>query len=104
MTHYVIGLIDVTDPDGMRSYGPRVGSTIARYGGRMVFAGPVVDVLEGSIEATAGAVIEFEDEPAATRWFGSPEYAELRRLRESRATAHHLLVRADAPQPARTEE
>lgn len=95
MAHYVIGLVDVTDPDGLGDYGVRASQTIAKHGGRILFAGPVTGVLEGSVEATVGAVVEFDDEVGATAWFDSPEYAELRRFREKRSTAHHLLVRTE---------
>lgn len=97
MTHYVIGLVDVTDPDGLDDYGARAAQTIAQHGGRILFAGPVTRVLEGAVAATAGAVVEFADEAAATAWLDSPH--ALRRAQTVPRQAEHrpppVLVHTD---------
>lgn len=94
MAHYVIGLTDVSDQDGMSDYIDRVEETVNQYGGRYMFMGEVVEVREGKFKPTGGAVIEFDDAEAIRRWYESPEYAPLKKLREESGSTNLVVMRS----------
>ncbi|MGH9187893.1 MAG: DUF1330 domain-containing protein [Acidimicrobiales bacterium] len=68
-----------------------------QLGGRIHVIGPVT-VLEGDAHPSVAAVIEFDSADAATSWYDSPEYREIRGLRQSSGRTSVLLI--DAPKPA----
>jgi uncharacterized protein (DUF1330 family) len=62
-----------------------VGPSLQKHGGRIVLRGPIADVVEGSLdtrEDTRLVMIQFDSLEAAQRWYSSPEYRELIKLRE----------------------
>lgn len=93
MPHYLIGVTKVRDPAGMQTYISKVKPTVQKYGGEFVFEAACEETLEGSLDVTSGAVIKFENAEAAKRWYHSPEYTELRRLRASVGDSTLLLMR-----------
>ena len=83
MPGYVIGNINVTDPDAFEVYRGMVPATIAAYGGKYLVRGGVADVVEGSWSPSRLVVLEFESVQKAKEWYNSPEYADLKKLRWS---------------------
>jgi uncharacterized protein (DUF1330 family) len=86
MSAYLIALTEVTDPAGMDEYRRRVGPVLARYGGRVIAAGPP-EVLEGELTPHIAAIIEFPDLEVARTWYQSAEYREPKALRHRSARA-----------------
>ncbi|MCI0864470.1 MAG: DUF1330 domain-containing protein [Chloroflexi bacterium] len=80
---YLIGDIEVTDPDTYAKYAAGVPATIAAYGGIYLVRGVSGEVLEGSWTPKRLVVLEFESMERAKAWYGSPEYADLKKLRQS---------------------
>lgn len=93
MPHYLMGGTKVRDPAGMQSYISKVKPTVQKYGGEFVFEAACEESLEGSLDITSGVVIKFESAEAAKRWYNSPEYSELRKLRKSTNDSTLLLMR-----------
>ncbi|MGH9210087.1 MAG: DUF1330 domain-containing protein [Acidimicrobiales bacterium] len=94
MTSYVLGTIEITDPKPLEAYGEKVGPIIDRFGGRIRAIGPVT-VLEGDANPTMAAVIEFDSAADAAIWYDSPEYGEIRGLRQ--ASGHTSVVLVEVP-------
>lgn len=96
MPHYVVGMMTVTDPAaqraGMEQFIGKARASVAKHGGRFLVEGPVVETLEGAVDAGGGSVIEFADADSARRWFASAEYAEARDLRKRFGTSSHVLI------------
>ena len=80
---YLVGDIEVTDPDTYAKYAAGVPDTVAAYGGRYLVRGALGEVLEGSWSPKRLGVLEFESMDRAKAWYNSPEYAELKKLRQS---------------------
>jgi uncharacterized protein (DUF1330 family) len=92
MPAYVIAETDVHDPERYERYKTGAPATIAAYGGRYVARGGELDVLEGDWAPPRLVILEFDDLEAAKRWYASPEYQEVKALREGAATMRLVAV------------
>ena len=96
MAAYMIVTADIHDRDKFISgYGPTAAALITQFGGRYLLRGPGAELLEGAWGAGASMVIsEWPDTEAAKRFWNSPEYAEVKKLREGLADVQVLLIEA----------
>ena len=81
MPAYLIANITVTDPKRYPEYREKVPPVIAQYGGRFLVRGGALHPVEGDLGVDRLVVIEFPDMDAARRFYYSPEYAPLLKLR-----------------------
>ena len=77
----VFDIREVLDPALLAAYRERVRATVEHYGGRYVFVGGVVEVVEGDWRPAFSVIIEFPSRAHAHRWYGSEEYRELKEMR-----------------------
>ena len=91
MAVYLIASIDVVDSAGFEEYRARVPSSIAEHGGRYLARGGATEVLEGTWPPGRCVILEFPDMERFRAWWSSPEYRELRAIRE-RTTRSQLVV------------
>ena len=82
MAAYVVGEIEVTDPKAYEEYRRQVDAVIAKYGGRFLARGGKLEILEGGGEAKRMVVLEFPSMEQLLKWYRSPEYAPLIKLRQ----------------------
>ena len=82
-TAYLVGDIEVTDPEKYSTYASGVPETVAAYGGKYLVRGVSGEVLEGMWHPTRLVVLEFESMERAKAWYDSPEYADLKKIRQS---------------------
>lgn len=92
MAAYLIAEIEVTDPERFESYRGQVPAVIQKYGGRYLVRGGDVEALEGSPPDRRIVVLEFDSKDAALRFYRSPEYAPLLKLRLSASRGQARLV------------
>jgi uncharacterized protein (DUF1330 family) len=84
-------------PRFMATYQAAVGPLIERFGGRYVMIGHKLQVLEGDFPEGGGNVVSvWADRGAALRFWNSPEYAEVKKLRAGLGQFQVVLV--DAPE------
>ncbi len=96
MSAYVIGLIDVHDPEGYPTYLREVPTTLEPYGGQFLVRGGEPEALEGTAPGRV-VVIAFPSAEQAHAWYESEGYARIRPLRQQMATGQLVLVHgADA--------
>jgi uncharacterized protein (DUF1330 family) len=81
MPGYLIAHIEVTDPAGFDQYRQKVSSVIAQFGGRYLVRGGEVRALEGNPPDRRLVVVEFPSMEAAQRFYDSPEYRPLLKIR-----------------------
>ena len=97
MAAYVVVEITVTDPAGFEAYRLAVPATIAAYGGRYLVRGGRSETVEGDWAPKRLVVLEFDSAEQARRWHDSPEYGEVRRLRENAAEFRMVIVEGVPP-------
>lgn len=86
MAAYLHIHIDVSDPDGFGRYQELARPTMKTYGARLLSKAKSPQMLEGDRSHPVTVLLEFDDEAAAKRWYGSPEYAEAIEARRGVAT------------------
>ena len=93
MAAYVIAEIDITDPAAYEAYRKEVPATVAQYGGRFIVrGGGNIQSLEGGWAPKRIVTLEFPSLEHAQKWYRSPEYAPLIKLRQSASRGKLILV------------
>lgn len=74
-------------------YGKAAAELVAKFGGSYVLRAPGAELLEGSFGDGSSVVIsQWPDKEAAKRFWNSPEYAQVKALRDGIAECQVLLV------------
>ncbi len=98
MPAYMIVTAKIADRDAfIAGYGAAAARLVAEFGGRYVLRAPGAELLEGGFGGGASMVIsEWPDRAAAHAFWNSPEYAEVKKLRDGIADCQVLLIEAPA--------
>jgi uncharacterized protein (DUF1330 family) len=96
MTAYMIVTAHIQDREAFISeYGKAAAALVAQFGGTYVLRGPGVNMLEGNFGQGASMIIsEWPDKAAAQAFWDSPEYQQVKKLREGIADCQVLLIEA----------
>ena len=92
MAAYVIGEVDVMDPAAYEDYRKQVGAVVTQYGGRFIARGGKVEALEGGWSPKRLVLLEFPSMEQALKWYRSPEYAPLIKLRQKASRGKLVLL------------
>ncbi len=92
MKGYVMGEIEVTDPEAYEEYRSKVLATVEQYGGRFLVRGGRLEPLEGGWAPTRIVLLEFPSFGQAQAWYRSPQYAPLITLRQKASRGRLVLV------------
>jgi uncharacterized protein (DUF1330 family) len=79
---YMIVQIKITREEGWPEYRQKVAELFARHGGRHLVRGGPVEVLEGSYDGRRLVIFEFPSMEVIRSVWDSPDYAEVKKLRE----------------------
>ena len=93
MAAYLIVTAQLRDRDRfLAGYGPAAAALTARFGGEYVLRASGAEVLEGDHPGGSVVVSRWPDKAAALAFWHSPEYADVRRLRDGIADCQVLVV------------
>jgi uncharacterized protein (DUF1330 family) len=92
MSAYVIAEIDVVDPAAYEEYRKQVPGVVTKYGGKFIVRGGKIDAKEGGWMPKRIVVVEFPSLAQAQKWYDSPEYAPLIKLRQKASKGKLILV------------
>ncbi len=92
MPAYLIGEVEIADPEGYKEYAKLVPATIAQYGGKYLVRGGAVEAKEGDWNPKRVVVLEFPTMDQARKWYHSPEYGPALAIRLKCAKAKLILV------------
>lgn len=92
MAAYVMGEIEVTDPAAYEDYRKQVMAVVTKYGGRFIVRGGRVETLEGGWAPKRFVALEFPSMEQAQKFYRSPEYAPLIKLRQKASRGKLILV------------
>lgn len=92
MSAYVIAEIDITDPAAYEEYRKQVPGVIAKYGGKYLVRGGKVESMEGGWSPKRMAVVEFPSMDQALKFYRSPEYAPLIKIRQQASRGKLIIV------------
>jgi uncharacterized protein (DUF1330 family) len=91
MSVYVIASLTIKDPVRFKGYKRMVMPSMEKYGGRFVARSGPIQVLEGEWRERL-IIAEFPSMELAQQWWGSPEYAEPKALRQATADSELVIV------------
>lgn len=97
MAGYLIANLEVTDPAGFEEYRQKVSPLIDQFGGRYLVRGGEVRMLEGNLPIRRLVVLEFPSVEAAQRFYDSPEYQPLLKIRLASTKSDLVLVAGYSP-------
>jgi len=92
MSAYVIAEIEVTDPVAYEEYRRQVPAVVTKFGGRFIVRGGKIDPKEGGWTPQRIVVVEFPSLAQAQKWYDSPDYAPLIKLRQKASKGKLILV------------
>jgi uncharacterized protein (DUF1330 family) len=92
MPAYLIVETDIHDHEQYDKYRARTPDVVAAAGGRFVVRGGETAVLEGDWHPSRLVMLEFEDLEAVKRFYDSPEYQEIKKLRDGAADLNMVAV------------
>lgn len=76
----------VADDAQYRKYVAAVNPLLSRFGARLIVRRADIEVLEGEHDRRPVSILEFADMAAIHAFWNSPDYAEIKKLREGAAT------------------
>jgi uncharacterized protein (DUF1330 family) len=97
MAAYFIVNLDIHDAGKFEEYRAKVPAVIERHGGRYIVRGGQLHSVEGDLGLKRLVVLEFPSVEVARRFYDSPEYAPLLRLRQDAARSDIVLVEGWSP-------
>jgi uncharacterized protein (DUF1330 family) len=100
MAAYFIVNIGVRDREKFETYRERVVPVIEKFGGRYLVRGGELHPIEGDLGLNRLVVLEFPSMEAARRFYDSPEYAPLLKLRQESAESDIVLAEGWTPTDA----
>ena len=92
MSAYLIAEIDVVDPAAYEDYRKQVLAVVTKYGGKFIVRGGKIEPKEGGWTPKRIVVVEFPSLAQAQKWYGSPEYAPLIKLRQKASKGKLIIV------------
>lgn len=92
MSVYLIAQVDIHDMDVFLDYQNKAKVTIENAGGKMLVRNAVPEALEGSAPGSKIVMLEFPTAEIAGKWFKSPEYREVAKIREGKADVAAVMV------------
>lgn len=92
MTAYVVARVRVTDPEQYKRYIARTPDCVASFGGRFIARGGEPVTLEGPEFKDRMVIIEFPSMEQAEAFYHSPEYTEIKALREHAAVGEFIAL------------
>ena len=88
----IFDILEITDKPKMAEYRRRVRATVEQYGGRYLVAGGDFDVVEGNWRPVFPVILEFPSLEQARRWYNSPEYQPLKKLRHDATRSNGVFI------------
>jgi uncharacterized protein (DUF1330 family) len=96
---YVIAEVEVTDPVALKKYAEKAPQIEAQYGGHYVIrGGGKIQPLEGDPPKGFVVVIAFDSAEKARAWYDSPEYKEIRPIRQNATKSRLFIAEGYVPQ------
>ena len=98
MPAYMIVTANILDREKfIAGYGAAAGDLVDKFGGKYVLLGAGAELLEGELaetefDAASMVISEWPDKDAAKKFWNSPEYAEVKKLRKDIAECQVLLI------------
>ena len=92
MPAYMIVEVETTDEALMAEYRKHTPGLVAKFGGKFIVRGGRVESKEGGWQPKRMVALEFPSMEQALKWYDSPEYAPLIKLRQKASKGKLIIV------------
>ena len=92
MAGYIMGNIEITDPETYEEYRKLVPPLVKKFGGKYLVRGGTAEQLEGSNPPKRVVVLEFPSLDAAKQFYNSAEYGAARAIRQKASSGDLWVV------------
>lgn len=92
MSAYIVGHVEITNPEVYAEYMKHTPRLVAAHGGRFIARGGDVEVLEGEPEPRRMVILEFPSAQAARDFFTGDDYAPYAAMRQGASNAQFVLL------------
>lgn len=92
MAAYLIGRIEIKDPEQYKKYIAVTPGVISKFGGKFIARGGETITLEGPAEQRRVVLVEFPSLEKAREFYSSAEYSEAMKLRQNAADVSLVVV------------
>jgi uncharacterized protein (DUF1330 family) len=90
--YLIVDVARIRDEEAYARYRKQVSPGLIAAGGEYLARGGAIEVLEGTWKPGRLVVVRFDTSASARRWWGSDEYASLRKLRQSSTDCNMVVV------------
>jgi uncharacterized protein (DUF1330 family) len=94
---YLVFRSEFPDPEKLKPYGRAVVPVVERFGGRFIVTANQPETIEGRPDPRRLVIIEFPSLAAAQAFWTSPEYAEVKKLREGIGEVQAVIAEGRQP-------
>ena len=92
MKAYLICMVRVDDVEAYKKYTAKTPALIQKYGGRFLVRGGTVTAIEGAPFKDRLVVLEFPSKEAVEKFYRSPDYQEVMKIRHASSESRFLLA------------
>ena len=92
MSAYFIANLKIHDQDEYQKYLIYVENTVSKFNGKYLAVDKNPEILEGKWDYSRLVLIEFPDKELLNKWYYSPEYQEILKIRLSSAESDTIIV------------
>ena len=93
MAGYLIGTIEVKNPEAYKEYLAKVTGIVKKFGGEyLVRAGEYTEI-EGKWKYSRNVVIKFPSYEKALEWYNSEEYKPVKKIRLDNSISDSIIIK-----------
>ena len=93
MSGYLIGTIDIKNPEAYKEYLAKVTDIVEKFGGEYLVRAGEYTVMEGKWDYSRNVVIKFPSYEKALEWYNSEEYKPVRQIRLDNSVGNFIIVK-----------
>ena len=93
MSGYLIGTIDIKNPEAYKEYLAKVTDIVEKFGGEYLVRAGEYTVIEGKWDYSRNVVIKFPSYEKALEWYNSEEYKPVRQIRLDNSVGNFIIVK-----------
>ena len=93
MSGYLIGTIDIKNPEAYKEYLAKVTDIVEKFGGEYLVRAGEYTVMEGKWDYSRNVVIKFPSYEKALEWYNSEEYKPVRQIRLNNSVGNQIIIK-----------
>ena len=93
MAGYLIGTIEVKNPEAYKEYLAKVTDIVKKFDGEFLVRGGEFEHVEGEWKHSRNIIVKFPSYERALEWYNSEEYKPVRQIRLDNSVGNFIIVK-----------